>query len=595
MVRPGALVLGAVVGLWLQPGCGPGPFSCEDHESCTRSPQGQCEPGGGCSYPDDGCDSGRRFSPFSPVSPGECTEMEASGSTSGTGGTTDGDATDATDGSGDTGVAGCADATCSGHGTCVELDGEATCACEPGWYAIGTDCLEDPCTDHTCWFVDPAEGDDANDGSREAPWGSVIRLQSALDDAAPGDHFLLRRNRIHPGRPNTAIAVDGRAGSEAAPIVVGAYGPPDEPPPEIEDGSFRIRDSSHVVVRDLSIRDAEDNAIRPCLLVERSDHVTVLDNAFADCTLRGIRASDAVSYLAVVGNRFTGAQPRTPIFVSDTTWDPPEQTGSHHYIMNNEIVSAGEVAIAAGIAADPADAKILGNQIGNSTSGISTSGRFVWVVGNVVAAPSTATPAGASIATWNGRVQVAGNVSVGPWGFDLRVGDAVEHNTVIQTSDGAALELRESGVAEDPPLAVVDNLVAAPMGNVVDVIVNASYVGSMDFNAYAGDACWFRSGGSIVDFNQWRDAAELDLSSRCEPVAGIDLAVTPGDPPFSTDLYEALTPGADWQRCEDPAGARACDGTAVGDQLAPFADLEDNEGLGWPGPLVVQVRRLASP
>src|SRR5690606_23534519 len=121
----------------------------------------------------------RRYSEFAGEHAGQCvapgddpttstpapTGADGSGSTTGDTGdasTTDGDST-----SGGPVPGGCEGIDCSGVGTCVVVDDAATCACEPGWYSVGVECLEDPCDAAPCIFVDAEVGDDEAEGTRE--------------------------------------------------------------------------------------------------------------------------------------------------------------------------------------------------------------------------------------------------------------------------------------------------------------------------------------------------------------------------------------------------------------------------------------------
>lgn len=65
-------------------GCGIGSFTCEDALDCKDGAVlGTCEPGGGCSFPDDDCASGRRYGEHAPADrAGRCVEVVA-GSESG--------------------------------------------------------------------------------------------------------------------------------------------------------------------------------------------------------------------------------------------------------------------------------------------------------------------------------------------------------------------------------------------------------------------------------------------------------------------------------------------------------------------------------
>jgi len=67
----------------------------------------------------------------------------------------------------------CFEVDCSGHGTCVESEGTATCDCEAGFHAEGLSCVEDgtsvcdgvDCSGHgTCRVVDGAAQCDCEDG-----------------------------------------------------------------------------------------------------------------------------------------------------------------------------------------------------------------------------------------------------------------------------------------------------------------------------------------------------------------------------------------------------------------------------------------------
>lgn len=81
----------------------------------------------------------------------------------------------------------------------------------------------------TTYFVDPAAGDDADDGTVPTrPWASMARVNAALTAStiAPGSTVRLRRGRRHPGviRPGTVGALRFESwGDEPEPPVVTAY------------------------------------------------------------------------------------------------------------------------------------------------------------------------------------------------------------------------------------------------------------------------------------------------------------------------------------------------------------------------------------
>ncbi|MCX4241011.1 hypothetical protein [Paraliomyxa miuraensis] len=66
------LLVGSGLGLAGSLGCQPGGFACDSDLACEGLPDGQCEPSGYCSVPDEECDSGRRYSPHSGGLSGVC-------------------------------------------------------------------------------------------------------------------------------------------------------------------------------------------------------------------------------------------------------------------------------------------------------------------------------------------------------------------------------------------------------------------------------------------------------------------------------------------------------------------------------------------
>lgn len=82
--------------------------------------------------------------------------------------------------------------------------------------------------DSQTWYVDSLAGDDANDGkSPEAAWKSLEVLQGKKLPA--GAQVLLRRGSSWTG----SLPLPDVPTSTAEPLVIGAYGDPSAPPPEI--------------------------------------------------------------------------------------------------------------------------------------------------------------------------------------------------------------------------------------------------------------------------------------------------------------------------------------------------------------------------
>ncbi|HWB80834.1 MAG TPA: hypothetical protein VG755_37990 [Nannocystaceae bacterium] len=70
----GVLLLGLVACVRI------GAYTCDDDAACTARAGGRCEATGHCSYPDDACASGARYSDHAGALAGECTSVDASSS-----------------------------------------------------------------------------------------------------------------------------------------------------------------------------------------------------------------------------------------------------------------------------------------------------------------------------------------------------------------------------------------------------------------------------------------------------------------------------------------------------------------------------------
>ncbi len=591
---------------------------CIDDAQCSLHADGVCL-AGGCAYPDESCASGLRYSELAGRHAGDCVEDEiAEGSTGPGNATTTATATtvdDPTTGGATTGTpAGpCEDVDCSGAGACVVLDGAPTCACEPGYWVVDLSCVADPCDDAPCWYVDDVAGDDAAAGTLDAPWRTLSRLYAALATAQPGDHFLLRRGGTW-GDPagGHRLEFQGVHGSEAAPIVVGAYGPLADGRPRIQPGNVRVGDSSHVVIRDLHVQDdpadAELTALygnRPCILVERSDHVTIVDNELTACVARGIFAWDGASYLAIVDNVVHDVG-NSGISIIDATWeDPVVRVGHHHWVLDNRVFDSDGSGIDAFVGAPDApigDVKIARNRVSDTVEGIvAASSGFAWVVDNLVgrAQGTESWQASLRLSTAGGG-QLSGNLA-----FETGVGGIVVDRTVSAVANtvihdgtlGDALGLDDAAAA-----SASRNLLWARGGRRSVAVWSgtaAEHVVAFDRQWYVGAdaaACTFADAGSTVDLAAWVAATGQDVDSQCGSVPGFG-DFEPGVPSDAWDaaFLAAFTPAADWSACDDPIGARDCEGNPVGPAPQPLDGYDESGGLGWAGPLVVRQRYDLAP
>ncbi len=599
---------------------------CQDDAQCTRFADGVCHEGG-CAYPDEDCPSGLRYSELAGERAGECVDPGGSaddGSSTGADPTTDGTDADtvgeessasssaSTSGTDDdTGAipSVCDGIDCSGTGTCVVVDDAPTCACESGYYMVGLECLLDPCETTVCHYIDAELGDDANDGTLDAPWQTVGRANMAFGDAMPGEHFLFRRGREWTdAKASVRMYVTGAVGTPEAPIVIGAYGPIGDGRPRIAPGNIRILDSSHFVLRDLEFQDdaAIDDGSRPCVLVEESDHVVVYDTRAIDCVSNGVWASYGSSYTSIVDNVVSNTG-QDGIAISDITYlDPEVRVGHHHWVIDNEVASSSAVGIRIQIGSTElvlGDTKVVGNTVvDHPDDGIrSTTTGFAWVVDNVVARAGAPEIWQASLVIGaHAGGQMTGNIVFETGGNGILVNRIarLEANTVIH--DGAAGEALF--VDDNAQLTASRNLLwPRGGGDTIWVITDTAneHIEALDDSWYGGideSACVFRDPTGEYDLAGWRDATGFDVDSSCGPIPGLGAFVL-GQPPSAWDeeLWDALAPDAEWADCDSPAGARDCEGAAIGPRIEPLAAFDESGGLGWAGPLLVRQRYDTAP
>ncbi|MCR9163207.1 MAG: hypothetical protein ACE37F_23255 [Nannocystaceae bacterium] len=191
-------------------------FACSEESDCVLNGlPGSCEASGYCSFPDLDCPTGSRYSQHAPSAlAGECVDPGGGGSGSG------GDTTSSGSSSGE-GESGSTGSDTDGPLGCVDEDGDGA--------GVGPDCAAEDCDDDNpstfdgCVYVGP-EGDDANPGTRDAPWGT---FGHALSQLAPGDSLVVLDGAYRESEAGTLYAdcEDGLAnsGTREQPIFVRAH------------------------------------------------------------------------------------------------------------------------------------------------------------------------------------------------------------------------------------------------------------------------------------------------------------------------------------------------------------------------------------
>ncbi|MEM6993889.1 MAG: hypothetical protein AAF721_25475 [Myxococcota bacterium] len=190
-------------------------FACTDSSQCVLNGlAGRCESSGYCSFPDPDCDSGSRYSEHAPSGLAhQCVDFDPVAGTGGgeTGGSVGG-------GSGDSDGSADADES-EGTPACVDLDGDGA-GVGPG--CEGSDCDDDnPNAVDGCLYLAP-DGDDADPGTRDAPWRTFARAIEAL---APGDSLVVLDGTYtldDHGTLDVECGTNGVGGTEVAPIFVRA-------------------------------------------------------------------------------------------------------------------------------------------------------------------------------------------------------------------------------------------------------------------------------------------------------------------------------------------------------------------------------------
>ncbi|OPZ16411.1 MAG: hypothetical protein BWZ10_01450 [candidate division BRC1 bacterium ADurb.BinA364] len=462
--------------------------------------------------------------------------------------------------------------------------------------------------DSATYYVDSARGDDANPGTESQPWKTVERASQAADSLAPGGAILFRRGAKWS---KGALNVRGVKGTEQRPIVIGAYGPPDEPRPHIEGCKIAIADSEHIEVRDLEMSHSTSGG---CLSADRSGYLTVYNNIVHDCASNGIVYHAAVHHTATVQNVVYNIQANDGISIHDVNWiDPPQPVGSHHWVIDNIMPgNYREDAIDAATndwpGGQPAgeDIKIINNRCyGARLSGIVVGheARRVWVIGNTISrcgqTGSMALKLGNE--TNLALVHVSGNLLVdNVRGVQIRGGSGrFERNTVIHREPGRIPVMIDKNA---DGLAILGNLIlTAGAGWIqIDDGLDKRDAIRMDGNWYgflpqANDAPQRLTHNGAHDLAAWREGFGWDAHSEFGPVPGIEMPgeIEPDPTKWDQDFLAAFVPAPQWPGFAmetGPAGAFGRGGERLGMDIQPFEDYEENGGYGWPGPKIVRER-----
>lgn len=449
-------------------------------------------------------------------------------------------------------------------------------------------------------------GDDANPGTEARPWKTLTRANAAVSSLKPGDHLLLRRGGTWSGE---ILAIQGVAGTAAAPIVVGAYGPETEAHPSIGPGRVSVTESEHVVIRELEVHHSPAG---PCIAVSHSGYVTVMNNVVHHAKSNGIAYHTGAHHTVTFGNVIHDVLANDGISIHDANWGPkPGPVGSHHWVIDNllpgnyreDAIDAATEDSQFGPAAQ--DIKIIGNRIyGARLAGIVVQHqcRYTWVLGNTIMACGSGGAKALSLGkdTGDGTVKASGNLLIhNPRSIRLRDRAEFRHNTILHRDAGPVIQIH--GNANH--LTVEQNLILSsqiPWVEVHDALLEIGRV-QIDANWYHDERGSVDSIGAAFRYKSshtltaWQTTLGCDTHSRFGPVPGIRATdELPTDVrQWDAAFFARFVPEKSWPghaQSEVGVGAFGPDGRRHGLEIAPFSGYQENDGYGWPGTKLVQQR-----
>ncbi len=554
----------------LTAGCSWPDFACLSDEQCTLAGAGVCQLEGVCSYPDSTCDSGQRYSKHAGDLASTCVEERPAG-TSSSGPdpvSSEGGDSSSSDSSGPGDP--CLEVDCGEHGQCQPIDGEPTCACDPGWIPDGLGCLEDGCPGSRCLWVDALEGDDTNPGTKAAPIQTLARASQLAPMLEPGEGLVLRRGQSWA----EPLTLAGLSGTEQEPILIAPFGD-DEQPPTVE-GGLQLNDAVGVRIEGLRVTTGGNNAVQ----LHAVDHVTMLGCEVFGASTNCVVISAGSQHTALVDNSVWACGKRFGLALVGSDG----ALGDSHWLVDNRIDAEGTISAIQLSSGD--DIKAVRNHLQGSIdrglhSRVSGHG---WLVGNVIAQSGDDNDAALDHAG-NGQVVIRGNTIIhsalpavldggGEWAF----------NTILHADLPAAINIPGTATG----WSLHDNLVMAGEADSLSVITPDLVDATR--NVYVegpAGGCTVLNGGMSLGFGDWQALGE-DTRSRCEAVPGLTIPARIGSTQDweRSGLLEAAVPDPGWGGCDDPAGAFDCEGQPLAGEIPAFEGF----GHGWPGPPEVQAR-----
>ncbi len=459
-------------------------------------------------------------------------------------------------------------------------------------------------------YVDRINGSDSNDGqSPQNAWKTIGKVVSEKHRFAAGTHILLRRGQSWMG----GFDFSDVHGSEGKRMVLGAFGDLAANKPRIR-GTVSGNRSSYLMVRDLD-----------CIKLDASGgahHIVIFNNVvhgdpgLNEYPSNGIRVFGPSHHIAIVANLVYDLRANDCIAIHPD--GQHNSSGSHHWVVDNVCIGDNEmedeIDLAMGDDNDPnpsIDVKVVENFLqAKALPGLSAKtgrgqkcfsaghkGKFYWVIGNTMGG---SWHIGVNPGSSKDHLQFSGNVIFNCANNNAKVScefkvpnSTISHNTIIHMQVNRS-PAKLSGANK----RFIYNLLLrthAP-GNWLEGLPSppGSQIVKMDYNWYGYSATPAISGMSLQD---WRSTTGFDLHSHAGDVPGV---TAPQENPFNDDprnwhkpeFLSHFFPDENWSgnKDEDTPGAFDKDGKRIGTEFKPFAELEENNGYGWEGPLIVQER-----
>ncbi len=469
-------------------------------------------------------------------------------------------------------------------------------------YAEGGPKTENPSDGSTnVYYADSHAGDDSRDGKTPATaWKSINKLREAKGLLTPGTMLLLKRG----SEWDEGIRFDGVKGTEANPIVFGAYGDLHLPNPRFHHDFFVIS-AEYLMVRDL-----EFAKINTAL----GKYITIYNNVVHGSAKINYYPSNAVmawggsSHIAMVSNIVYDLRANDALVVHGS--EQGDAKGHVWIIDNVAIGNSGmedgvDLAMSRSGSATPAiDIKVVGNRVQmEAVPGISTltgkgqmlvngghGGKYIWIVGNTM---GNSAGQGVKIAGTKDYVFYSGNVifNAGKKNnknsvelYNLGNNNWFSNNTVVTTNKRSNVAF-QNGAKE-----VTHNLFFRT--------TDSSYIHFHSPDSSYIDYNWYNVSGPYfndISFADW-NALGYDKNSNCGVADGITVPenTTFNRNPFNWQSSEFLShfiPSSTFQGCNgnDTPGAFDCTGKRLGLVIPPMEGLE-NDGLGWEGPELVRLK-----